>query len=216
MRYSAWFHLFKNGENTICTTKVKIYISFNEILAQDLQISDNSELNDVSEVDNNDICSHEFKEISAQKVKDQGSVSSKKVCQISKSDDEVLKEKIHFHVEEALHLPRVLVKDSYIEPNVYASYQIASDEIVYTPVCSRTVNPKWNFHVMENITYDKIKNTTISFKVWKCDGENADHTRDVLMGAAVVDTSPLFSGTCFMFFFIFMFCFFPIFFGFFE
>ena len=212
MRYSAWFHFFKNGENTICTAKAKIYISFNEIDARDLQTSDNNDLSDVSEVDNNDISSQEFEGISAHKVKDQGSVSSKKVGQISRSDDEVSKEKIHFHIEEALHLPRVLVKDSYIEPNVYASYQVANDDVVYTPACSRTVKPKWNFHVMENIACDKIKNTMISFKVWRCVGENLDHTRDVLMGAAVVDTSPLFLGTCFRFFFIFVFDFFPDFF----
>eukprot|EP00794_Sanderia_malayensis_P007364 gene7364-8184_t len=104
-------------------------------------------------------------------------------------------------IEKALHLPMIdddASNKSRNSPSTFASYQLTPlRSPVVTTIARNTTKPSWHFDKKEVFDPLKIANQKINFKVFRKSSEEdkiPDVTKDVLIGTAVVDISPLNSG----------------------
>jgi len=171
---SGCYNLFQAGADEICECKTRVSIALNDNPFNATLNKSTTHIHQVSMEDS-------FNDTDTKVVNN--SINSK--CEHNLSS-------IYFHIEEALHIPSVLFKEKSIEPDVYVTYEVES--ISHTPVCYSSVKPKWNFQKEEKIDIDKFKNRDVEFKLWRCLGNEVNIEKDILMGIAKVDTSPLFAG----------------------
>jgi len=101
---------------------------------------------------------------------------------------------VSVQIEEALHLPTYLSGDEHCIPSSYVTCQLPDNNQLMTSLTSTTIKPKWNFRQELRLDFDKIKGKLIEFTVWRCVGTMVDTVKDIQIGIAKIDTTPLFHG----------------------
>lgn len=188
--------MFKGGSEDVCDVKSRISILFN--YHNDIENLNDGELfpvviddDDISlESDSTEIMHNIETQTSRKSIPSKHSVG---IATVQSTANSTSKQSVCIQIEEALHLPKYLAGEEYTEPEVYVSYQIPGAKVISTDAI-KSIKPKWNFR--ENMTMDiqVIKEKRNEFKVWRCVENGMRSSKDLLIGVAEVDTSPLFYG----------------------
>ena len=97
-------------------------------------------------------------------------------------------------IEEAMHLPKHLSGEERIEPISYVTCKLLDSELT-TGLSAQTAKPIWNFRKELRLdSVERLKETCIECVVWRCVSSKVDRTNDLQIGAAKIDTTPLFLG----------------------
>lgn len=124
------------------------------------------------------------------------SILSKHSVGLASVEDNVVapaKPNVCIQIEEALHLPKYLCGEEHLEPEVYVSCQLPEAKVVSTDAL-KSVKPKWNFRTDVTMDVQVLKEKRFEFKLWRCVQNGKRSSKDLLIGVAEIDTSPLFYG----------------------
>jgi len=200
--FSEVYPLFKSDSVSVCDASSRICILFNDTekrkntdkLNHSSNItesdSEQSDLSDTEESLLNNICT----QTSRPKVQEQ-EVQAKISHAGAQKDDKSIS--ICVQIEEALHLPKYLSGEEQLEPNTYATCQLL-DQLLTTKVVTKSVKPRWNFRNECKLDVENLRGEFLEFKVWRCAGTSVNQNKNLHIGLAKIDTSPLFYGKKFI------------------